>query len=475
MKVNILKMINKGIRLLVVLLVVGLGFGLRARRYREIPIPGQSSDEYSNSWVGISLFELGVPVGISGFPDYRNALERYVNVDHFFQTVATGDPLTINYPWFDHPPLLGVITGGYAYLAGARVFEDAAAFLIRRPIVIIGTLAVLLVIIYGWISVGFAAGIISGLIYATVPLVVLSSRMIQSENAIIPMLLLTMITLEAFLKSGKDKWLILAGICAGIATLFKLSGIVCYLVVMLVLLEAAQRNGRSFIKDYGFFLAFALPISFLYPIFGYVYDGELFKRVIFSNYNRFYGIGPQAIVDLVKYQRLSQGKFLTEGWLVAGWIGVIGLFVNSKKVAGMSKVLLLAIISYLITYVLFGSQPYGWYAFPFWPLLSLVLGVIFYFGIKDVNYSGTMLLLTIIIGGDNVTKIMGLDDFQKWANWWRFGVSGLLVLCGMLVIYQKKAGWWMRGLMLILWLFLLYTNIKYLRGMTVDFWWQNIS
>ena len=85
-----------GTKLIVFLMVLVLAFIVRKKNFAEIPVPGQSVDEYSYSWVGLSLIETGMPVGISGIGGYKNSLPRYVNVDRFFQVVSTGDPLIIN-------------------------------------------------------------------------------------------------------------------------------------------------------------------------------------------------------------------------------------------------------------------------------------------------------------------------------------------------------------------------------------------
>jgi 4-amino-4-deoxy-L-arabinose transferase-like glycosyltransferase len=70
-----------------------------------------------------------------------------------------------------------------------------------------------------WINLGFWPSIFSGLIYGTAPLVVLSSRMIQAENAIIPCLLAVMIFVSLYQKDKKDFWLIMAGLFSGFAFL----------------------------------------------------------------------------------------------------------------------------------------------------------------------------------------------------------------------------------------------------------------
>ncbi len=207
-------MIKKISRILIILTVFLLALFLRKRQYSEIPIPGQSTDEYSYSWAGLSLIKTGMPVAISGIPGYQNKTDRYINIDRYMQFIPS-DPHTINYPWMDHPPLLGLITGGFAYLKGAEVFADTLATFIRKPIVLISSLSVVLVMIYCWINFSFITSVFAGLAYATTPLVVLSGRMIQAENAIIPCLLLVMIFLSLYLKKKKDYWLIFAGISWG--------------------------------------------------------------------------------------------------------------------------------------------------------------------------------------------------------------------------------------------------------------------
>lgn len=441
--------------------VIGVSFWLRKQDYAIIPIPGQSVDEYSYSWVGMSLIEAGMPVGISGLSGYRVAEKKYINVDRIYQQVLMGDPLTINYPWMDHPPLLGLITGGYAYIAGARVFEETTALLIRRPIIIIGTMSVMLVMILGWQNFGFGAGIMAGLIYGTTPLVVLSSRMIQAENAIIPCFLLVLITIGQYCRDGKDRWLILTGVVSGVATLFKLSGIVCYLVSVLILLNKYRRINKRLWQDIGLLVAVGAPISGLFVVYGITYDWETYQEILLSNYGRFYGVGPSLFLELIRNQRLTQHKFLPEVWIIIGWIALVAI---------KNKLLTLAIVAYLVVYVLFGSQPYGWYAFPFWPILALVVTRLLW----EKRDSWVVWWLSLIILGENLSRVIGgIDEFQRYSGWWRWGVVGTLIAVTMLWILKIKIKWRM-GLALM-WAVNIVLNILYLKGMTIDFWWQNIS
>jgi 4-amino-4-deoxy-L-arabinose transferase-like glycosyltransferase len=466
-------MIKKIFLIISIILVVLLAFSLRKKLYAQIPIPGQSTDEYSYSWVGLSLIQTGMPVGISGFPGYQNIERKYMNVDHYMEVIPS-DPLEINYPWMDHPPLLGLITGGYAYLSGARNFSETTSLLIRRPIIIIGTLSVLLAMIFCWINFGYLTGLIAGLIYATAPLVVLSSRMIQAENAIIPCILGCMISLSLFLKNKGDKWLFITGLIAGVATLFKLTGFTTYLLVAFVLLYRHKKINKKFMKDFGFFLAVSLPISFLFVVYGLAYGWENFKTILFSNYNRFYGIGPNLLLELIRNQRLTQHKFLPEVWVISGWLVFIGSLIKRPKEIG-DKLLMAAMMAYLIIYIFFGSQPYGWYTFPFWPLLIMILARFFAKNIESGKKIIPVFLLSILILGANIDRLMNVFEFQKFASWWRFGVSGLILLAVVLAILKINSKLIQRIIFVILFGLMIYTNLKYLNMIDINFWWNNIS
>ncbi|HWS49344.1 MAG TPA: glycosyltransferase family 39 protein [Candidatus Methanoperedens sp.] len=466
-------MIKKVFILTTLFLVVLLAFFVRKKNYAEIPIPGQSTDEYSYSWVGLSLLKTGMPVAVSGFPGYKNLEKRYLNVDHYMQVIPS-DPFEINYPWMDHPPLLGLITGGYAYANGARVFGDISSLVIRKPIIVIGSLSVALAIIFSYINFGYVAALFTGLIYATAPLVVLSSRMIQAENAIIPCILACLISISLYLKNKGDKWLFISALIAGGATLFKLTGIVCYLIIIFSLFIKYKKINKLFWKDLSFFLAISLPISFLFVIYGLVYGWENFQTILFSNYNRFYGIGVNSILELVRNQRLTQHKFLPEIWVISGWFVFFASLIKTQKNIG-DKLIKLAIIAYLIVYIFFGSQPYGWYTFPFWPLLIIGLGRFLSLGLtKSKNLFAVILMLLIVVGA-NIDRLINVFEFQKYSQFWRFGVSGIIFLFVLSELLKIKRTYIIKLLVLIIFAGAILLNIKYLGQINIDFWWGNIS
>lgn len=468
-------MISRILKVAILSVILILALFVRRQHYAEIPVPGQSSDEYgSYGWVGLSLIEIGTPVGISGLPGNENTLKRYVNVDRFFQVVSDGDPLTINYPWLDHPPLLGLITGGFAHLSGARVFEDVTALLIRRPMILIGTVSVGLAMIFSWINFGFLSAVLTGLIYGTTPLAVIGSRMVQAENGLIPMLLLCLIFLSLYIKTGKDRWLVFVAIVSGIATLFKFSGFACHLLTLFALLYKHRSLSRKFFSDIIFYLFLSLPITLLYLVYGMALSPDTLKNILLSNYERFYGIGPAAIMNLIRDQRLTQYKFLPEVWVITSWIAFF-IWIARKKINPVDALITFSVIAYLIVYILFGSQPYGWYAFPFWPLLFIILSRLFSLSLKDKNLLVVSVLLSLIIAGENIARLVDIGEFQKYASLWRFGISGVIFLLIVNLALKKKLNPILKIVLFLIWGFLFYTNLKYLGKIDIDFWWKNVS
>jgi len=179
---NIIKILS----IVILIFILGGAYFLRLYDYDKIPFPGESMDEYSFSWVGLSLIKIGLPMGSSGIGGYKSYDYRYINVDQVFRTTAKGNAFSINSPWFDHPPVLGLVTGGYAYLKGAQVFEDMQTSLIRKPMVIIGVLSVLLLFLYLKTLFGYWEAFFGSLIYAVSPPAIIASRMVQAENLLIP-------------------------------------------------------------------------------------------------------------------------------------------------------------------------------------------------------------------------------------------------------------------------------------------------
>lgn len=424
--------INKGWKELVVVTgVVVFGLLLRYHGLSRVPLPGESMDEYSNSWVGLSLIRLGVPVGRSGLLGYGGNDYRYVNVDGVFATTAGGSPLELNKPWFDHPPGLGLITGGYAYLQGARVFEDTTARLIRIPMLGFSMVMMLGVYVLARLIVGKRTAVLALLLVATSPLVVITSRMVQAENALVGLWLWSLIFLKLYEKKASVGWLLMGAITAGLSMCFKLTG-VAVVLSGLTILAMGKKNVRERLRDIVVFGLIGLAFLSLFVVYGWVYDWDLFWKIWQSNSSRPYDIGFDAIFNLLTSTKITVSKYLTDGWPLIGWFGVIwGL---QKKWGEKEKYLLVPLGVYLALFLWMGSSAYGWYRIPFLPFLYIFAASLINQGIS--RYGANVWLLLIPMG-INLEQISRVRDLNWLVGYWKI-ILPVLVMVGIIESLWRK-------------------------------------
>ena len=466
-----MKIINNLLIAAVLLVVVVIGYQLRNTRYSTIPFPGESTDEYSNAWVGLSLIQLGFPIGIGGLPTYPSHDYRYINVDRIFSSnTVMGNAIPLDYPWFDHPPLMGAVTGGYAYLRGARVFEDATTAIIRKPVVFVSIASLVLIFWLGSLTLGTGAGLVAS-IMAFSPLMVINSRMVQAENFIVPIFLSSLIALYYYLH-GKGRYtLYLSAILAGLGILFKLSG-ASILISGLTILLISRLEIKQKIKDISLFLLIVLGFFSIYLVMGLVYDWPLFLKTILGNSNRKYGIGFHSIFELLTITKVTGKIYLSDGWPLLGWVSVVSLFV--KKLNLRTKYIVVPLISYFIIYIFFGSESFGWYRIPFFPFIYLAGGYMLASGYESLKNLIPSVLFLFIPIGVAVDKLNALGKLNIPVSYWRFGLPTIIFL-SLLFYYFKKNRWAKTGGRL-LWIFVfilaLIVSYRYTNVIDITYWFK---
>ncbi len=402
--------------LALLLMITLFGFTLRYRNIGQIPLPGQSQDEYSNAWVGLSIIETGMPLGMSGLSGNLNQRRIYINPDRIFQQTASGDPMTIAYPWFDHPPLVGLITGGFSYLKGVRIFEDVSASVVRKPAVAFSVLTIFMIGLLGKAWFSGPAGLLAALFYAISPLTTITNRMVQAENFFTPMVLISLYCWWTFTKRKKKVWWYLGSIAIMTAVLMKLS-VVAFVIAGIVLLRENYKQKWPFIM----MGVFALAAFSWWAIYGAALSAGSFWAVLFSNSHRAYGIGYQAVSDLLTTVKVTGQKTITDGWVLASFLGFMALAVSEAK---NKRWLVAPLMFYLAIYLFFGSESYGWYRLPFFPFTFIALG---YFTVelwKKGELSGILLFLIPL--GISATKVF--PTAGSWLLLWRaLPIASLLV------------------------------------------------
>lgn len=443
---------KKRIFWLIIILIMLLGYRLRIQNYSSVPLPGQSTDEYSNTWVGLSLIRLGLPVGISGLVGIKD-YPTYINPDRIFSSTVPGGALAISYPWFDHPPLMGLLTGTFAYIRGDRNFEDVSVVTIRKPMIALGVITVGLVFVLTTLWFDPMTGVISSILYATSPLIVIGSRMVQSENGLVPVWLISMIFLSLATKRNDPNLVRLGAIFAGLAVLFKLSGAVAVISGAFII----GKNWKRLIE----FLVISLSIAFLFVFYGMAIDSFEFMAVFLSNANRAYGIGLDAVYDLLVSTKITSTKYLTDGWPLVGWLSIFYISATKNK---PTLPIIACVASYLAIYILFGSASYGWYRIPFMPFLFIAGGHLIAEGLKRPTFASLLALLIPL--GINLSKLYEVSQSPLLVLGMRFGILGLVLSTLTKVSRLTKI------LLLLLLIAAISSNIVYLNKIDVDYWYK---
>lgn len=454
--------------LFVLLIILFLGFYLRYREYQSIPFAGQSLDEYSYAWVGLSLIEMGYPVGISGLPSYEKLRYEYINPDYIYQSgLVEGKPLMINYPWFDHPPFLGLLTGGYAYFHGARNFADVSLAVIRKPMILLSVISLSLVILIAWSLSGRIGAIWAGGIYAVSGLVIVSSRMIQGENGWLPFYLFVVWLISL----GYKRWTWIVALVLGLVGAgFKLTGGVSFLFMLMMVISDRNYDWRwksMRIKEVLICGAGGLG---LYSLYGIWFGWGQFWDIQMNNVGRAYGIGFDAIFNLIITSKITNLVTMTDPWILLGWICWIGLwFIPDSKY----RLIKLGGLAYLLVYLLMGSYAYGWYHVPFYPFLILAIGVLMSI---TWNCKGSLVglsILYLILCGWYLSKIWSFESVNQMSGYWKMFI--LLIIGGSWLVdlfdfrYKKYV---IRSWMIFGFAVSMILAISYFRLIDVDMWYR---
>ncbi len=426
------------------------GLLLRLNKFAQVPPPGLSLDEYSNAFVGLSIITNGIPVGMTGVDGNKVRFKAYINPDLVYQETANGDPMTLAYPWFDHPPLVGLVTGSYAYIKGARVFEDVRAVVVRKPVVILSGMTIFLVGFYFATVFGFSYGLLAALLYAVSPLITIANRMVQAENFTTPLGLVILILSTYKFNFKKLKyWIFLV---ATLLALTKLSGVAFVLGSSLILKKNSNQDWLWPI--YGFTFGILLWV-----VYGNILSTSDFWAVLFNNSGRVYGLGLSAVTDLFTTTKLTGHKVIADGIVTAGTIAMLYQLVENNKI----KKLYIGIpmIAIVAVYLLFGSESYGWYRIPLYPFVCGSLAVLLIDNLRNLWLllvtsllalgPSVSVLLSNISGASTVYRtlmLLGLawgfrknDAIPKF-----FGVLIVLTVLGFGIFYNLliDINWWYR-------------------------------
>lgn len=364
---------------------------LRWFGYENYPTP--VADEFTYAWQGISLKKYGVPVAWtlnSGVYKDNKFNPIIGNLNGFGIETKDGlidlnkfrknpKPLSavreIDYvkgleqmlfvaPFFDHPPL-----GGLIYSLGVnknvKNVEDVKSADFRRPALVMGIITtVLLFIFLTLITSSPWAGTLGVIVYSTVPTYLLATRTAFLENAVSPFILVHLILLFLYTKYFKKKFsfllLIISGLFGGLAVLAKEPAI-GFLIGSLIILWKNKINKKNI---FVFLISGFLPIL-IYIGWGLWLQKDLFMAILMTNANRGY-FGAIKVVTML--EALKFKNFPTDGWWIWGLLSfaLISIKIKNKNILFLT----LPLFTHLLVVLFLGSGNYSWYWISTIPFLA---------------------------------------------------------------------------------------------------------
>ncbi|QSJ17278.1 glycosyltransferase family 39 protein [Nostoc sp. UHCC 0702] len=350
------KIISNNKDFLLAALITILGTLLRIYDYSVVPQKTFTFDEYAFAWSGMSLIYHSVPTSWSYLSAYDT--DTLINIEWLGKK-----NLYLATPWFDHPPLFGLIVGGFAILLGANTFWECTTELIRVPSLIFTSISIFIFYFITNKLFNTRIATITTLIFATDPLFVYLSRLAVSENLLILILLGSLFCFLEYLNTSRPIYFYILILLTSLAPLVKVTGLFIVLAFTLMFIYTKKVKNGLIVLSSGCF-AFSL-----YFVYGWFYNFKLFISVLKANSKRFNSI------LIIKEMIFSGNLPFTDAWFILGWMT---LFYGMKNIATKYKIQLISLplITYVFILIFAGAQShfYCWYTIPLYPFLLIYTG-----------------------------------------------------------------------------------------------------
>lgn len=354
-------------------IILLLSLILRFHNYAAYPQRGATSDEYTYSFLGVSLIKQHVPISWSMF-EYKDRKDLTIKGIYF----------PIVKPYFDHPPFYGLVVGGWALLFGQDSFEKITLEVIRIVPIILATISSLLLFLIASRIYDFKTGLWALLIFNTVAIFVMNMRVSVAENLLALFFLGAIYLFTRQKKKLNTNVMVILGILCGLAFLTKILGVTLFFTMLYLLIN--QRLKPRLIKLFTavFFVFPALLLS--YAAF---FDWKLFWDIQAAQGGR--NIGPETLLNLLQ-NPVIVNKVIPDGWYFLGFFALFyGLFDNKNKI-----IIIPSIFYFLALFVSLTNQGFsGWYMVPLFPFMAAATARMLVESIRNMNFGIFVFLLFV--------------------------------------------------------------------------------
>ncbi len=427
--------------------ILGIGIWLRSINLIVWPREGATFDEFAWTFQGLSIIKTGIPTSWSPHDAYTQRTEWYNPQGAHFVLVT---------PYLEHPPLFGLVAGGYAYLAGIRDFSEVTAAKIRPLALILGTLSIIAVFLLGKSVYGAKIGLLAALLYAIVPTVTIGSRLVQNENFFIPLFLFSLYFANEYIKKPTKRKLIGAVALSSVLPLAKVPWVAAPISIILLFLT----NRRW--KEAGFTAVSTLICFSGFLLYGFALDSSVFANLWKLQLAR-YDMAFDSLFALFRNPLIADRTFV-DGWIYFGWAAMVWLLSRDAK---KNLPVILGFLVYFAVYVFaIPNEPlHGWYRYPFYPFLILATaGMIGEF--ININYF-LQALFFVVIGAsmfaESWAKVFGFSytvfrsflflvafgalpaffprlNGEKTYKWLNYGIYSILITLSLwsVILYSEQ-------------------------------------
>lgn len=318
------------------------------------------ADELAYIYAGQSLLEYGEPISWSSFDYKENTWETLVYDSGTTNKVTTQ---TFVKPWFDHPMLLPLVTGGLSRAAGYDFPSVPPALLFRLPMLLLSLGTLYFLYALARLFFGYWPALFSLALVAGSPAFIIIQRMVVGENVVVFCLLLAM---YLYLVQRRLFW---AGVVAVVAVQAKVVGLIIAPIISFVLVLENQWKKAILFSA----IAGAVAVA-LFAGSGYHLAGDNFFQALQNQSYRLLGwSNPVSVFSKPGFQNYDMYDF---SYYVILILGITGAFL-SRKVAGKvgrlthlwPGVILLLLSLIWVTSAELTSL--GWYKIPLFIVLAV--------------------------------------------------------------------------------------------------------
>ncbi|OQZ03636.1 MAG: hypothetical protein B6D34_06865 [Candidatus Brocadia sp. UTAMX1] len=363
--------------------IVILGAVLRFNHYSVIPPHGDTMDVYQEAWNGYHILHGDGPQSWEG----AYFVSAYKGGDKS-SLQWFGDSFTIVKRYIAHPPLFSIFAGIPPMICGAKEYLDCRLTTINITPIFFSTLTVLLVFCVSYkIYRSYSISIIASLLYATVPIFVVTGRIAKGDGLLALVLISGVLCVLQYAESGKKVYVIYAGLLAGVSFWSKEMGI-CAIVIIPLLL-----GRKGFRKEAGLAAGIGFAIAISYFLYCYLINPEAFSKMMPLRDKH-----QSAVFDMVmKYLRdfritINYAHFGI-GYYWWFWFALVYSMGKREWTVPVTAFILLMTISALSTDI----YPFGWFLIPIYPFMAIAGGLFIRDLISRPNTAKALLILLILL------------------------------------------------------------------------------